>query len=130
MTSLPLTVLVTCAALALYFFMILRVGQARGKSGIAAPAMTGDPEFERHVRVQMNTLEWLPMFLAGLWMFAAFHGDLVAAAIGAVWIIGRTLFMIGYVAEPRRRTVGFLIQMVATVVLLLGSVAGAVGVLL
>jgi glutathione S-transferase len=130
MTTLPFTVLVTVAALIFYFISILRVGHARTATGIAAPAMTGDPVFERHVRVQMNTLEWLPLFLAGLWMFASFHGDLIAAALGMVWIVGRILFMLAYVADPKKRAAGFIIQMLATTVLLIGAGAGAVMALL
>jgi glutathione S-transferase len=126
MTALPLTALVTVAALFLYFFMGLRVGQARGKYDVAAPATSGHPIFERHFRVHMNTLEWLPMFLAGLWMFAAWHGDMLAAVIGVIWIIGRGLFMVAYVADPKKRTTGFLIQFVATFVLLIGAAAGAI----
>lgn len=126
MTALPLTALVTVAALFLYFFMGLRVGQARGKYEVAAPATAGHPIFERHFRVHMNTLEWLPMFLAGLWMFAAWHGDMLAAVIGVIWIIGRALFMVAYVADPKKRTTGFLIQFAATFVLLIGAGAGAI----
>ena len=52
--------LVTVAALLVYVWMGVRVGRARAQSGVAAPAMTGDPILERHIRVQANTLEWLP----------------------------------------------------------------------
>ncbi|HYD46319.1 MAG TPA: MAPEG family protein, partial [Phenylobacterium sp.] len=74
--------LVTIAAVLVYFWMGLNVGRARGKTGIAAPAMVGDPYLERTIRVQANTLEWLPIFLVGLWLFALYWNDLVAAAVG------------------------------------------------
>ena len=54
---------VTLVALLVYVWMGVRVGGARKKCGIHAPCMTGDPELERHIRVQVNTLEWLPIFL-------------------------------------------------------------------
>ena len=60
------TALVTILALLVYFWMGLRVAGARGKAGIAAPAMTGEPVLERTIRAHYNTLEWLPMFLVGL----------------------------------------------------------------
>ena len=41
--------IVTILAILLYFTMSLRVAVARRKSGIAAPAMTGDPELERTI---------------------------------------------------------------------------------
>src|SRR4051812_10085616 len=58
------TALVTILALLVYFAMGLQVGRARGKCGIEPPAMTGDALLERANRVQINTLEWLPLFLA------------------------------------------------------------------
>ena len=113
--------LVTVAALLVYVWMGIRVGQARAKCGIAAPAMSGDPILERHIRAHYNTLEWLPPFLAGLWLFAIYWNDLVAAALGVVWIAVRILYALGYVADPKKREAGFLIQLAATAVLLFGA---------
>ncbi|HEY2358381.1 MAG TPA: MAPEG family protein [Phenylobacterium sp.] len=113
--------IVTILALLTYFWMGLQVGRARGKSGIAAPAMTGDPILERTIRVHYNTLEWLPIFLTSLWLFALYWNELVAAGVGVVWIVGRLLYAQGYVADPAKRETGFLIQTVATAVLLFGA---------
>ncbi len=115
------TALVSIVALLLYFYMGLQVARARGKSGIAAPTMTGDPILERAVRVQMNTLEWLPMFLTGLWLFALYWNELVAAGMGVVWIIGRVLYSTGYMADPGKRSTGFMIQSLGVAVLLFGA---------
>lgn len=113
--------LVTVAALLVYVWMGVRVGQARAKSGVAAPAMTGDPILERHIRVHYNTLEWLPIFLVGLWLFAIYWNDLIAAGLGVVWILGRIIYALGYVADPKKREIGFLIQLAATAALLFGA---------
>jgi uncharacterized membrane protein YecN with MAPEG domain len=115
------TALVTLLALLVYFWMSLQVGRARGKSGISAPAMTGDPLLERAVRVQSNTLEWLPIFLVSLWLFAIYWNELVAAGMGIVWIVGRLVYSAGYMADPAKRSTGFLIQLLAGAVLLLGA---------
>jgi glutathione S-transferase len=115
------TAVVTLLALLVYFWMGLQVGRARGKSGIAAPAMTGDPLLERAVRVHYNTLEWLPIFLASLWLFAIYWNELVAAGLGVVWILGRVVYATGYMADPGKRSTGFLIQMTAAAVLLFGA---------
>jgi glutathione S-transferase len=127
--------IVSLLALLVYFWMGLRVGGARRKSGIAAPQMTGDPILERHIRVQANTLEWLPLFLPPLWLFALFWRTedptgAIAAAIGLVWIVGRILYALGYVADPAKREMGFLIQALATAVLLFGALGKAVWILL
>jgi uncharacterized membrane protein YecN with MAPEG domain len=115
------TALVTLLSLLAYFWMILNVGRARAKTGIKAPAMTGDPLLERAVRVHYNTLEFLPIFLASLWLFAIYGNELVAAGIGIVWIIGRLLYAVGYMADPAKRSAGFLIQSLACAVLLFGA---------
>jgi uncharacterized membrane protein YecN with MAPEG domain len=113
--------LTTIAALLVYFWMSIGVARHRSKCGVAAPAMTGDPILERHIRAHYNTLEWLPIFLVSLWLFAIYWNDLVAAGLGVLWIIGRILYATGYVADPARRGPGFLIQALATAVLLFGA---------
>jgi len=116
-----LTALVTILAMLVFFWMSLQVARARSKSGIKAPAMTGDPQLERAVRVHYNTLEWLPIFLTGLWLFAIYWNERVAAGLGIVWIIGRIVYSTGYMADPKKRSTGFMIQFLASVVLLLGA---------
>lgn len=113
--------IVTLLALLTYFWMGLQVGGARAKCGIAAPAMTGDPLLERHIRAHYNTLESLPVFLASMWLFAIYWNDLVAAGLGVIWIVGRILYFRGYVQDASKRELGFIVQVVATLALLLGA---------
>lgn len=115
------TALVTCLAILFYFFTGIQVAKARVAFGIKAPAITGNPDFERVFRVQMNTLEWLPIFLPSLWLFAIYISDPIAAAIGLVWIAGRILYMTGYSQAAERRGRGFSIQAMAAGILLLGA---------
>jgi len=122
----PWVTIVTLMALLAYIWMGVRVGGARKKSGIAAPAMTGDPELERHIRVQANTLEWLPIFLPSLWLFALYWGDMIAAWLGVVWIVGRVLYALGYAKAADKRELGFMIQMAATAILLFGALGRAI----
>lgn len=113
--------IVSLLALLVYFWMGLQVGRARAKSGIAAPAMTGDPVLERTIRAHYNTLEWLPLFLVPLWLFAIYWSALVAAVVGLVWIVGRVVYQLGYVADAGKRSTGFMIQALAVAVLLFGA---------
>ncbi len=113
--------IITLLALLLYTVMGLRVGRARAKYNVPAPATTGQADFERYFRVQANTLEWLPIFLGSLWLFAIYWSDLVAAAIGLVWIIGRFLYMTGYSKAAEAREAGFMIQALASAVLVFGA---------
>ena len=113
--------IVTILAILTYFWMGLQVGGARQKSGIAAPAMTGDPVLERTIRAHYNTLEWLPIFLPALWLFAIYWDCMIAAGLGLLWIVGRIVYQRGYVADAGKRSTGFLIQLVATAALLFGA---------
>jgi uncharacterized membrane protein YecN with MAPEG domain len=121
--------------LLVYLWTVIGVGAARRKSGIKAPTMTGDPLLERAVRVQANTLEWLPIFLPSLWLCHLFwqpqdQTGIIVAAIGVVWIVGRILYALGYVVDPSKREMGFLIQFLASIALLLGALGKAVMVLI
>jgi glutathione S-transferase len=113
--------IVTLLALLTYLWMGTRVSAARRKSGIRAPAMTGDPLLERTIRAHYNTLEWLAPFVVSLWLFAIYWHSLAAAIIGLIWIAGRIVYFLGYTAEARKRSTGFLIQTVAVAALVFGA---------
>jgi glutathione S-transferase len=115
------TAIVTCLAILFYFYTGIRVSRARSAYGVKVPAITGHPDFERVFRVQMNTLEWMPVFLPALWLFAVYVSDWLAASIGLVWIAGRVLYLIGYSRAAEKRGPGFGIQALASFVLLLGA---------
>ena len=118
-------VIVTLVALLVYFWTSTRVAAMRGKHGIVAPAVTGAPEFERAYRVQLNTLEWLPLFLPSLWLFAWYWNGAVAAVIGLIWILARIYYAVSYVKEPAKRGPGFGVQAAATGILLFGALGKA-----
>jgi uncharacterized membrane protein YecN with MAPEG domain len=121
MQSYSFTAAVTLLALLLYFWMGLQVAGARRQCGITPPACTGDPVLERTIRAHVNTLEWLPIFLPSLWLFALYWDDRVAAGLGLVWLAGRFVYFRGYVAEVGKRAPGFFIQFLACAALLLGA---------
>jgi len=129
-----LVALVTLLSLALFFWMSLKVASARGRLNVPAPAVTGHPEFERHFRVQANTLEGLVLFLPSLWLFSLSVGELmnpgltdrIAAALGVFWILGRVIYMQSYVRDPARRALGFSIQTLATLLLFIGGFVAVV----
>ena len=121
-----LPALVTLLTALFYFFTALNVAKVRGRTGVKVLVLSGHPDFERAFRIQLNTLEWLPIFLTSLWLFAIYVGDAIAAAIGAVWIIGRIVYAIGYSKEAIKRRPGFLIQGVAIIVLWVGALGAVV----
>src|SRR5882724_5712059 len=104
------TALVTCLAILFYFFTTIQVSKARVAFGIKVPATSGNPDFERVFRVQMNTLEWMPIFLPSLWLFAIYISDPIAAGLGLIWIACRILYVLGYAKATAKRCPGFLVQ--------------------
>ena len=118
------TALVTLLAVAFYFFVATRVAAAHSKFGVKLPATSGNPDFERVFRVQANTLEWLPIFLVSLWLFALYVSDVGAAVLGLVWIAGRAVYYAGYSKAVEKRLPGFFIQTTACLLLFIGAVAG------
>jgi glutathione S-transferase len=117
----------TLATLLLCLWTMYRVGKARGQYGVKAPAVDGPPEFSRVLRVQVNTVEQMLLFLPALWLCALFLGDYWAAAGGAIWIVGRILYALGYYSEAKKRSAGFGIALFALTALMLGTAAGLLG---
>jgi glutathione S-transferase len=115
------TALVTLLAILFYFYTSILVSRARRKFGVKLPAISGNADFERAFRGQMNTLEWMPIFLPALWLFAIYISDAIAAAIGLVWIVGRILYVLGYAKATEKRGPGFAIQSIAAIALWLGA---------
>jgi glutathione S-transferase len=118
--------LVVALALAEFLLFGWAVAQARVRYNVPAPATTGNPTFERYFRVQMNTLEQLVIFVPSLVMFAHYWGPLLAAALGALFIIGRAIYFYGYTRAAERRHVGFLLSAVPNLALLIGSLLGVI----
>lgn len=113
--------LITVLTLLLYFVITINVGKARYKYNVQPPATTGDPNFERALRVQQNTLEQLVFFLPLLWLFNFYISDLWGSILGAIWIVGRILYAWGYYQAAEKRALGFAISSLSGMVLLLGT---------
>jgi glutathione S-transferase len=119
-----LTAWITLAALAVYMWTIFNAGRARATWKVRAPSMDGPVEFQSRMRVQANTLEQLPILLVPLWLCASFLGDRWAAACGLLWCVGRVLYALGYYKDPAKREIGFVTAMIASGLLVGGTVVG------
>ena len=115
-------------ALALLQFMVFgfKVAKARGRYGVAAPAVAGNQTFERYFRVQQNTLEQLIVFLPGLYLFSHYYNPLVSAALGVIYLIGREIYAMTYVKDPKKREAGYALTVLPMAVLILGGLFGAI----
>jgi uncharacterized MAPEG superfamily protein len=115
---------IALALLECFAFGVL-VGQARGRFGVEAPAMTGHPDFERINRVHQNSLEQLVLFVPAIWIFASTVSPRIAAALGLVFVVGRAVYARGYMQEAKKRGTGMAISSVGLILLLLGAAIGS-----
>lgn len=118
------TAIVTLVATAVYFFFATQVAVAHGKYGVKQPATYGNPDFERVFRAHVNMLEWMPTFLAPLWLCAIYLSDIGAAALGVIWIVGRLIYFYGYSRAAEGRLPGFFIQSTVCFILFIGAAVG------
>jgi uncharacterized membrane protein YecN with MAPEG domain len=116
------------AVLAIFQFLYfgIKVGRARGKYDVAAPATSGHEMFDRAFRIQMNSLEQLVCFLPALLLAAVYWPSTMIAAIGTVYLVGRFLYASSYMKDPAERGPGFALSILPTFVLLGAAGWGAV----
>ncbi len=119
-------VLVTLLALIQFAFFGALVSMARVKHGVKPPLMTGPAAFDALVRVHLNSLERLMLFVPLLWMAAQFWSPKYAALVGVFFLIGRFMYWRAYVKHPDLRQPGNIVSMLSIAVLLLATLAGLV----
>jgi glutathione S-transferase len=125
-TSFSWVLIVTVLALAQFIAFGLVVAWARVKYQIAAPAITGNEIFERYFRVHMNTLELLVLFVPAIWLFALQVSATWAAALGAVYLIGRLVYLRSYIRDPKSRSLGFGMSMLPILFMMGGVLFAAI----
>ena len=121
MDDMSLTAGVTLALLIQYFIFSLFVGAARYKTGIKAPATTGDPFFEATFRIQHNTLEQLIHVIPALWICSYFFSQTFGVICASIFLVGRVLFFVGYRTSPEKRAPGFIMGWISSIALILGG---------
>src|SRR5438445_13289737 len=123
----PWVDLVTLLAVFEFLGLAWLVGKARVRHRVHAPATTGNEHFERWFRVQQNTLETLIMFLPTLWVAAHYWSAAWMALIGVVYLIGRVMYLFGYVRNPHSRSWGYGLSIAPVRVLILVALVGIAG---
>jgi hypothetical protein len=118
--------IVTALALLQFVWFGIKVGQARERFGVKAPAIAGNDVFERHFRVQQNTLELVVILVPGLYLFSNYFSPLLAVVLGVIYLVGRELYARAYVKDPAKRSAGFGLSALPTLILIFGGLIGAV----
>jgi len=102
------------------------VAKARAQYKVPAPAISGNADFERYFRVHYNTNEQLMIFLPSLWLFGLYVSATWAAILGAIYLVGRAAYAVGYIKAAEKREFGFGLSAGPTLILLLGALYGVV----
>jgi glutathione S-transferase len=118
--------LVVIIALIEYLFFQGMAGKARGQYQIKAPAIIGNENFERSLRVQQNTLEQLIIFIPVIYLAGFYANEIAAALLGSLFLIGRPLYYKSYINDPSKRGPGMLIGYIPTVLLALMALVGVI----
>ena len=121
--------LIVLLALLQYVLFTGRVGLARGKYNVNAPECDGDETWNRLFRIQQNTMEQLIVFIPATYAFAFYLSELWVLIPGLAFLVGRFLYSLEYVKDPKTRTPGMAITLLANVVLVLGALFGLVRVM-
>ena len=100
-------------------------GMQRVRTGVVAPAISGNEVFERYFRVHYNTMEQLIIFIPAILLFGNYISSNWAAGLGVVFIIGRFVYLKLYVNNPKKRGIGFGLTLLPNLILLLGGIGGA-----
>jgi glutathione S-transferase len=122
----PYVHIVIVLALVQFIYFAIEVGKARAQYKVDAPATTGNEIFERHFRVQMNTLELVVVLVPGLLLFSQYLSPYVAAALGLVYLIGRMIYRTSYIKDPKSRSAGYGLSVLPVLALLGGALFGAI----
>ena len=118
--------LLVVLAIVQFIAFALFVASARGRYGVAAPAISGHEIFERYHRVQMNTLELLIGLIPGVWIASTYCNLYFVAAMVAAYLVGRSLYFRAYIRDPKSRRLGFAASFLPIVALLLAGAGGAI----
>ncbi|MEH2011608.1 MAPEG family protein [Nostoc sp.] len=121
-----LTSLLTVLTLLFYLVITINVSRARTKYKVLPPQTVGDRNFERVLRVQQNTLEQIVFFLPSLWLFSFYVSPLWSTILGAVWLVGRIAYALGYYQAAEKRLIGFGLSSLSSTLLVLGSFVGII----
>ena len=118
--------LLTLLLIMQFMFFMIMVGKARGASDVKAPAMTGDENFERNVRVHLNTMEQLMITLPAMWICGYYYSSTFAATMGLAFLVSRFIYRAAYIADPGKRGTGIMIGTLANVAMILGGLWGLI----
>ena len=117
-------VIIILLALLQYTYFSISAGIKRDTYEVEAPMISGNEIWQRHFRVQQNTLEQLIIFIPGMLAFSVYVSATWVVLPGVVFLVSRQLYAYLYVKEPKSRAPGFVPSFLSSMVLVFGSLIG------
>jgi uncharacterized membrane protein YecN with MAPEG domain len=74
----------------------------------------------------MNTVELMVVLIPALWLAAAYWTPEWMSGLGVVYIVGRFIYFKTYINPQAKRTLGYALSYIPTLLLLLAALVGAV----
>ena len=68
----------------------------------------------------------LILLVPAVWIASAYWNSLFIAAMLAIYIVGRHIYYVTYIQDPKKRSMGFGLSFLPIVALLLSGLGGAV----
>jgi len=113
--------IVVMLALLQFVYFSVEVGRARGRFNVQVPATSGNEGFERYFRAQQNTAEQLLVFLPAVYACGFYASEALATVLGLLFVLGRMLYFRGYTDPEKNRAPGFVLGLLANVVMILAT---------
>lgn len=113
--------IVVMLALLQFVYFSVEVGRARGRFNVQVPATSGNEGFERYFRAQQNTVEQLLVFLPAVYACGFYASEALATVLGLLFVLGRMLYFRGYTDPEKNRAPGFVLGLLANVVMILAT---------
>jgi len=127
MDEYPWSMLITTFLLTFNMWLASKVSHARLTASDVnsphSPKIYDQPNFMRVFRNHANFHEHLMAFLPVFWIFAFCYSDILATAIGLLFLVGRIMYARSY---PKNHKVGFMFSLTSFLILLLGVALKAI----
>jgi len=127
MDTYAISALVTVFSSVFTMYLAYNTGMTRMKFKAQPFEETKSKEVIIANRVHMNCVEATVVFLPLLWMATIFGPSaMIAGIIGSIWFMSRVWYAFGYLRDPSKRTIPFMLGLLCIAVSALLSLYGLI----
>ena len=109
METYTLSALITIFSALFTFWLAYNVGMTRMKHKEPPYEVIKSKEVMIANRVHMNSVEASVVYLPLLWVATIFWPATIAGMVGTIWFLSRVCYVFGYLKDPKKRQIPFMI---------------------